>query len=135
MGHVPERSNLGVTGPAMTTTSLGAWAEAQALLHLQNHGLQLLQQNWRGGGGELDLVMLESDTVVFVEVRYRKHLGWGGALASIDSRKQQRLINAAHHFLQLHPIYADAACRFDVVTLQGQSQRATLDWLRNAFDS
>lgn len=119
----------------MSTPSLGAWAEAQALMHLQSQGLQLLQQNWRGGGGELDLVMLESDTVVFVEVRYRKHLGWGGALASIDHRKQQRLINAANYFLQQHPIYADAACRFDVVTLQGQPQRATLDWLRNAFDS
>jgi hypothetical protein len=54
-------------------------------------GLRLLAQNWRCKGGELDLVMLDGDTVVFVEVRYRKHAQWGGALASIDGRKQKRL--------------------------------------------
>jgi hypothetical protein len=60
----------------------------------------LLAQNWRCKGGELDLVMLDGDTVVFVEVRYRKHAQWGGALGSIDGRKQKRLALAASIFLQ-----------------------------------
>ncbi len=51
----------------------GKDAERQALEHLQHQGLRLLAQNWSCKRGELDLVMLDGDTVVFVEVRYRKN--------------------------------------------------------------
>ena len=115
--------------------SSGQAAEAQALEHLQGQGLKLLARNWRCKGGELDLVMLDADTVVFVEVRYRLHAGFGGALGSIDGRKQKRLVLAATSFLQKEPRWADHPCRFDVVALQG-SQHAgrPLQWLKNAFE-
>ncbi|QXI34582.1 YraN family protein [Pseudomonas promysalinigenes] len=115
--------------------SAGQAAEAQALEHLQGQGLKLLARNWRCKGGELDLVMLDADTVVFVEVRYRLHAGFGGALGSIDGRKQKRLVLAATSFLQKEPRWADHPCRFDVVALQG-SQHAgrPLQWLKNAFE-
>src|SRR3546814_12710077 len=67
--------------------------------------------------GELDLVMLDGDTVVFVEVRYRKNTQWGGALDSIDARKRQKLIFAAQYFLQIESRWADYPCRFDVVAI------------------
>lgn len=97
--------------------------------------MKLLARNWRCKGGELDLVMLDADTVVFVEVRYRLHAGFGGALGSIDGRKQKRLVLAATSFLQKEPRWADHPCRFDVVALQG-SQHAgrPLQWLKNAFE-
>ncbi|WDY58891.1 YraN family protein [Pseudomonas sp. PSKL.D1] len=121
--------------PNASPTSAGQAAETQALEHLQGQGLQLLARNWRCKGGELDLVMLDTDTVVFVEVRYRLHAGFGGALESIDVRKQKRLVLAASAFLQHEARWADYPCRFDVVALQGSHHAGRpLQWLKNAFE-
>ena len=84
--------------PERSSQHIGKDAERLALRHLEQQGLRLLAQNWSCNRGELDLVMLDGDTVVFVEVRYRQHTQWGGALASIDARKCQKLILAAQHF-------------------------------------
>ncbi|EZP31227.1 YraN family protein [Pseudomonas sp. RIT288] len=110
----------------------GKDAERRALEHLQHQGLRLLAQNWSCKRGELDLVMLDGDTVVFVEVRYRKNTQWGGALASIDERKRQKLIFAAQYFLQRESRWADSPCRFDVVAIDRHPDQ--LNWLQNAFD-
>ncbi len=121
--------------PEATTTRDGQAAERQALEYLQGQGLRLLTQNWRCKGGELDLVMLDSDTVVFVEVRYRLHAAFGGALGSIDGRKQKRLVLAASLFLQKESRWAKHPCRFDVVALQGRHHAGQpLQWLKNAFE-
>ncbi|OPA93897.1 YraN family protein [Pseudomonas fluorescens] len=122
--------------PERSRAQSGKDAELQALLYLQQHGLRLLAQNWLCKRGELDLVMLDGDTVVFVEVRYRKHAQWGGALASIDGRKRQKLILAAQFFLQKEHRWADSPCRFDVVAIESTpAGHADLNWLKNAFDS
>ncbi|WP_095106059.1 YraN family protein [Pseudomonas sp. Irchel 3E20] len=114
----------------------GRDAENHALRHLQQQGLRLLAQNWLCKRGELDLVMLDGDTVVFVEVRYRKNTQWGGALGSIDERKRQKLILAAQYFLQSESRWADHPCRFDVVAIDSTTGSApALNWLQNAFDS
>jgi putative endonuclease len=122
--------------PPRSSAKTGKDAEQQALEHLQQQGLRLLAQNWLCKRGELDLVMLDGDTVVFVEVRYRKYAQWGGALASIDERKRQKLILAAQFFLQQQRRWADSPCRFDVVAIESSPHgTADLNWLRNAFDS
>jgi putative endonuclease len=119
-----------------TAANAGREAEASALLFLQQQGMQLIAQNWLCKRGELDLVMLDGDTVVFVEVRYRRHSGWGGALHSVDFRKQQKLIAAAQLFLQDEARWADAPCRFDVVAIEGQpGSGPAFNWLKSAFDS
>ena len=111
--------------------TLGRAAETRALELLCNRGLLLMARNWRCRGGELDLVMSDGDTLVFVEVRYRSHTGWGGAAASVDARKRQRLTCAALSYLQQHPQLASRPCRFDVVALDGN---ASPQWIRNAFE-
>jgi len=119
-----------------TRQQSGREAEACALNHLQQHGLRLITQNWSCKRGELDLVMLDGDTVVFVEVRYRRHAGWGGALESVDYRKQEKLVLTAQLFLQKESRWANAPCRFDVVAIEGDPGNAPpLNWLKNAFDS
>ncbi|WP_079226631.1 YraN family protein [Pseudomonas putida] len=121
--------------PEASPSSAGQAAETQALEYLQGQGLQLLARNWRCKGGELDLVMLDADTVVFVEVRYRLHADFGGALGSIDGRKQKRLVRAATLFLQKESRWADHPCRFDVVALQGSRHAGRpFQWLKNAFE-
>lgn len=118
----------------VTPKSVGDRAEAIALAHLQRHGLALVRRNYRvargahARGGEIDLILRAPDgTLVFVEVRSRAAASHGGALASVTSRKQQRIVLAAQHFLaglkQLPP------CRFDVVAIEG----TTLQWIRAAF--
>jgi putative endonuclease len=122
--------------PRNTRQNTGREAEAYALCHLQQQGLQLIAQNWLCKRGELDLVMLDGDTVVFVEVRYRRHSAWGGALESVDFRKQQKLVLAAQLFLQDESQWADAACRFDVVAIEGDpASGPPLNWIRHAFES
>ncbi|WP_017904830.1 YraN family protein [Pseudomonas asplenii] len=114
----------------------GKDAESLALRHLEQQGLRLLAHNWLCKRGELDLVMLDGDTVVFVEVRYRKNTQWGGAAGSIDARKRKKLIVAAQYFLQRESRWSGNPCRFDVVAIEGALDAAPrLNWLRNAFDS
>jgi putative endonuclease len=121
---------------AASTQHAGREGEAEAFEHLRRHGLKLLTRNWRCKGGELDLVMLDSDTVVFVEVRARRHTAWGGAAESVDGRKQQKLILAASSFLQQEPRWAKHPCRFDVVAINtGSSDASRLNWIRNAFET
>lgn len=112
---------------------LGAGAEALAFAHLQRAGLCPLAANVRYRFGEIDLVMSEGEQVVFVEVRYRRGHDFGGALASVDRRKRQRLLRAAQAFLAARPALARRPCRFDVVALSGRPQAPELEWIRNAF--
>jgi putative endonuclease len=105
--------------------------ETAAELHLQQAGLQPRARNVRYRSGELDLVMDDAGTVVFVEVRYRARSDFGGGAASVDVRKCRREAHAAMLYLQDHPALADAPSRFDVVEATGEPPQ--LNWLRDAF--
>jgi putative endonuclease len=81
--------------------------------------------------GEIDLVMRDGPTTVFVEVRFRATPDHGTAAETISWAKQRRLSAAARHYLQRHPDAARGPCRFDVVAITGER----LEWLRNAFEA
>lgn len=118
-----------------TRQAIGRHAEQLAERYLQSQGLQLQQRNYRCRGGEIDLVMNEGETLVFVEVRYRKHQGFGGAAASVDYRKQQRLLLAAQHYLQKHRA-ENRPCRFDVVAVTpGNDGQNAIEWITNAIEA
>lgn len=122
-------------GTAGKTTGERAEQHAQAWLHEQ--GLITLTRNYRCRLGEVDLVMLDGPTLVFVEVRWRRHQQYGGPLASVDQRKQRRLTQAARHFLGRHPEQAQRPCRFDVLGLapatEGAESEVHHEWIQNAF--
>lgn len=113
----------------------GAAFEQRACKELLRAGLKLLDRNYTTRYGELDLVMLEGYTVVFVEVRHRGRTSYGGAAASVTFTKQARLIHAAQLWLAAHPHHAQRACRFDVISYDGPDGNTRMDWLRNAFDA
>jgi putative endonuclease len=112
---------------------VGDAAEDRALAHLRRAGLRLVARNYRTpgrGGGEIDLVMRDGATLVFVEVRRRASARYGGAAGSIGPTKQHRIVFAARHYL-LRLAAAPPPCRFDVVTVEGER----IGWLRAAFDA
>jgi putative endonuclease len=114
----------------------GALAEAAARRHLLDAGLHELAANATYRGGELDLVMLDAsggDCVVFVEVRYRSHAGFGGGAISVDAAKRRKLVHAAQLFLVAHRELRNAACRFDVIEADGDPTAPHITWLRDAF--
>ena len=105
----------------------GQLGEDAALAHLQQHGLRLIERNFRCKGGEIDLIMEHQCTLVFVEVRQRADRSHGGAAASITIAKQRRLIVAAQvYLLGLKKV---PPCRFDVVAIDGND----LHWLQDAI--
>ena len=115
--------------------STGDGFEQRAGEELERAGLKLLARNYTTRHGELDLVMRDGDTVVFVEVRYRKSASHGDAAASVTRVKQTRLILAAQHWLVSNPRHAHRACRFDVVSYDGPVDAIQRQWLRGAFEA
>lgn len=118
-----------------TRAARGAQAEAEACAYLQRHGLQLVERNYRCAHGEIDLIMREQQTLVFVEVRYRAGTNFGGAAASVDARKQARLIAAALHYMQRHRGACRQPCRFDVMALAPGARAEAVVWIRSAFET
>lgn len=108
-------------------------AEAIAATFLQAKGLTLLEKNFRCRHGEIDLIMLQGKTLVFIEVRLRSNSLYGGAAMSIDASKQNKLRRTAEFFLQSHAnTYSDTACRFDAILMQSLNSEST-EWIQNAF--
>ncbi|MDP1593283.1 MAG: YraN family protein [Gallionella sp.] len=110
----------------------GAQAERWAAEYLQRQGLKPVTQNYRSRFGEIDLIMQDGGTLVFIEVRQRSNARFGGAAASIDHHKQQRLIRTAQHYLA--NLGRIPPCRFDVV-LMDDAEGRNAEWLKNAFDA
>jgi len=108
--------------------ALGRDWERVALAYLKRQKLTRVEENFRCKGGEIDLIMRDGATLVFVEVRQRADGEHGGAAASITPAKIRRLICAAQTYLLRFPI--TPPCRFDVVAIDGDR----IDWLRNAIE-
>ena len=115
------------------TQKTGYQAEEQAKDYLELAGLSTVARNLRGKTGEIDLVCLDGCVLVFVEVRHRHSTRYGGAAASVNRRKQQRLINTAALLLPALArhcrLEGTPACRFDVIAIEADS----LAWIKNAF--
>jgi putative endonuclease len=113
----------------------GRQAEALACEYLQRRGMKLVERNYLCPRGEIDLIMRDRDTLVFVEVRYRRSSRFGSGAESVDWRKQGKLSATAAHYLQQHPKAARQPCRFDVVALGEQAGQTRLDWIPDAFQA
>ncbi|MDX1252118.1 MAG: YraN family protein [Gammaproteobacteria bacterium] len=126
--------------PALTTGHgkppvRGAEAEELACRHLQKEGLLLVERNYRCQRGEIDLIMRDGASMVFVEVRYRRSVRFGSGAESIDRRKQAKLAAAALHYLQSHRNAAKCPARFDVVSIAPDVSGSRIDWIKNAFEA
>ena len=112
---------------------LGQRAERIAERYLSAKGLELISRNYHCRQGELDLVMMDGNELVFVEVRHRSQSSYGSATDSIAWPKRKRLIAAANCFLADRHYGLNQYCRFDVVSFNGKLSEANIDWIKNAF--
>ncbi|MCD6046470.1 MAG: hypothetical protein K0S08_117 [Gammaproteobacteria bacterium] len=118
------------TQTAMTLAKeLGTHFENQALTYLNSQGLKLVCQNFHCKLGELDLIMLEHDALIFIEVRYRAQISYGSATESITPSKQKKIKRTAQYFLLTHPEFQRHCCRIDVIAID----RNQINWVKNAF--
>lgn len=108
----------------------GAQAERLAEAFLVARGLEPIARNYRTRRGEIDLIMRDGETLVFVEVRLRSNRYFGDGTDSITARKRMRIVAAAQAYLQ--PLVRTPACRFDVVSLS-KLHASGIEWVRDAF--
>ena len=113
----------------------GSQWEKLAESFLNKRGLRTLDRNYRNRFGEIDLIMMDRQTLVFAEVRYRSDSAHGSGAESVTFTKQKRITRAAQQFLQDHQHHAALACRFDVISVGNEQGRVLLNWIRNAFDA
>lgn len=109
----------------------GKEAEQLACTWLMRQGLLEVTRNFRCRFGEIDLIMQDANSLVFVEVRARTSAAFGGAAASVTAQKQQKIRRTAALYLTMHPARQGRDARFDVVCLDGSPARIT--WIKNAF--
>ena len=120
----------------ITSTAQGRKAEQIALNHILKHPGRLLYRNFRCKFGEIDLILENNNTIVFVEVRYRKNANTLDPAESIDVTKKRKIVKTALYFLQRnHRKFPVHDYRFDVVSITGQPDDCKINWIRNAFSA
>jgi putative endonuclease len=117
---------------SVLTQIIGKNAENLVSNYLQQQGLKLIEANYTCKCGEIDLIMRDGETLVFVEVRYRKNDYYGDGVASVTKYKQHKIIRAATYYLQQNNLYDKVLCRFDVVAAASENIN-NLQWIKNAF--
>lgn len=116
------------------TKEQGDFSEQKAQQFLIENGLILVTKNFRCKLGEIDLIMNDESTLVFIEVKYRKSSQFGLPCEAVSATKQKKLVNTANYYLQQQGINAyNTDCRFDVVGLAGPIESSNITWLKNAF--
>lgn len=128
MAQIPARTGC---SRQLTHKQTGDAWEATARRWLERKGLHFIAANVHERGGEIDLIMREGNTTVFVEVRYRRSALFGGAAASVTRSKQHKLLQTARVWLARHNGSFDTVdCRFDVLAFTGND----VEWIQDAFN-
>jgi putative endonuclease len=112
----------------------GNVAEKVATDYLIQQGLTLVTHNFHSRQGEIDMIMMDNNTVVFVEVKYRQQSAYGHANEMVSITKQQKIRHTASFYLQQQQLNVyNTPCRFDVVAIEGNLLNPQIQWLKNAF--
>ncbi len=111
-----------------STVRTGQNAEADAWRYLASKGYELIEKNFSCRAGEIDLIVRDDKTLIFVEVRFRQNSLHGSGAETVTSAKRRRIIRTAGYFLQSNPDDGDRDFRFDVISMS-----PTIDWVQNAF--
>ncbi len=117
-----------------SSTDKGQITESYAEQYLSKQGLRLIERNFHSRQGEIDLIMLDGETYVFIEVKYRKSKEFGGAIAAVSASKQKKIKHCVTFYLHQSDLNEyNTPCRIDVVALEGNIAQPDVTWLKNAF--
>jgi|TARA_B100000767_G_C19641353_1_gene482687 putative endonuclease len=123
-----------LSNKAINTVKKGLLTEQFAKEYLQRKGLVFIANNFYCRRGELDLIMRDGDTLVFIEVKYRKGSHFGGAIAAITPSKINKIKQSIVFYLHQAGLNEyHTPCRIDVITLQGNINHPHVNWLKNAI--
>ncbi len=109
---------------------IGDQAEDYACDYLQKKNIAILQRNFRFKTGEIDIIAKDKNTILFIEVKFRKSIHFGEPFEFVTPQKQHKIIQTAQLYLQKNNKLADHDCRFDVISIHNDK----LTWLKNAFE-
>lgn len=112
---------------------IGKSGEAIAARHLQELGYRILQRNFRGPRGEIDIVARQGDTIVFVEVKTRRSRRFGNPKAAVTPVKQRKISMTALYYLKSQNLL-QARARFDVITILPSRGSNQIELIQNAFE-
>ncbi len=114
---------------------IGNAAEAVAARYLESRGVRIVDHNVVSRGGEIDLIGLDREVLVFFEVRFRGQGSFSSGAESISYRKQQRLIRAASFYIHRHNLWQRDA-RIDVISMApGTLKKYRIQWIKNAIQA
>jgi putative endonuclease len=112
--------------------SLGKMGETLACGELCRRGYAILARRHRTRYGEIDIIAREGDAIVFIEVKTRRDVAFGGAGAAVTTWKQRRIVRMASDYLARHDLL-EVPCRFDVVAIDFDEGRARIEVYKHAF--
>lgn len=115
----------------MITQLTGQVTEEKALEYLMDKGLKLVTRNYSCRLGEIDIIMRDKNYLVFIEVRSRISMSFGGGIASITYAKRQKIIKTTSYYLIKHQLQDKHPIRFDVISIDGAL--GTISWIKDAF--
>lgn len=127
---------------SIDTKKIGNQIESLVCDYLRQQKLKLITRNYRCRLGEIDLIMYDQSTLIFIEVRYRQHRNFGSSLESVNLIKQNKIIKTAEYYLLSQQLSEKMACRFDVVGVKPTTEKLTniskldsaqVEWIKNAF--
>lgn len=118
----------------MNKKALGKVGERQACRLLKKQGYRILDTNYRSRLGEIDIVALDQNTLVFIEVKTRTVLSFGQPEEGVNLAKQRKLQKLASQYL-VEKKFADIDYRFDIIgILINQTGKVKhIELIKNAF--
>ncbi len=109
---------------------IGTFYEEAAIEYLRSRGVQIVDRNVTCGSlGEIDIIGIEKDCLLFIECKYRSGNSKGSSLDAVGRGKQKTIRRCAEYYLFAHGEYSKLYIRFDVIGIDGDS----IEWIKNAF--
>lgn len=119
----------------LNSRAKGAKVETLACKFLKTQGLKIIERNFTQKTGEIDIIALEKNMLVFIEVRFRQNQNFGQGYETVDYRKQQKIINTADLYLSRKKQFQNHTCRFDIISASTYNGELQFKWLKQAFDA
>jgi len=113
--------------------SLGKQGEEFAAGFLKKQGYKIKETNYRSPLGEIDIIAIDRDTLVFIEVKTRKSIEFGSPFEAVNGRKKRQIAKTAQYYL-LEKKISNTPLRFDVVSVSGSEEKMGAELIRNAFE-